>query len=84
MLILPPSATEVIQNIKDKLVELEDAFPAGMHYEVSYDVSTFLDASIEKVLHTLLEAFILVAAVVFIFLGIGVLHSYQPWRFLCL
>jgi HAE1 family hydrophobic/amphiphilic exporter-1 len=63
------NATEVIQNIKDKLVELEDAFPAGMHYEVSYDVSTFLDASIEKVLHTLLEAFILVAAVVFIFLG---------------
>ena len=40
-----------------------------MQYEVSYDVSTFLDASIEKVLHTLLEAFILVAAVVFIFLG---------------
>ena len=63
------NATEVIQNIKDKLVELEDAFPAGMQYEVSYDVSTFLDASIEKVLHTLLEAFILVAAVVFIFLG---------------
>jgi len=63
------NATEVIQNIKDKLAELEDAFPAGMHYEVSYDVSTFLDASIEKVLHTLLEAFILVAAVVFIFLG---------------
>ena len=41
------NATEVIQNIKDKLAELEDAFPAGMHYEVSYDVSTFLDASIE-------------------------------------
>jgi len=63
------NATEVIQNIKDKLAELEEAFPAGMHYEVSYDVSTFLDASIEKVLHTLLEAFVLVAAVVFIFLG---------------
>ena len=40
-----------------------------MHYEISYDVSRFLDASIEKVIHTLFEAFILVAIVVFIFLG---------------
>ena len=41
----------------------------GMHYEVSYDVSRFLDASIEKVIHTLIEAFVLVGIVVFIFLG---------------
>lgn len=40
-----------------------------MHYEISYDVSKFLDASIEKVLHTLFEAFILVGIVVFLFLG---------------
>ena len=40
-----------------------------MHYEVSYDVSRFLDASIEKVIHTLIEAFVLVGIVVFIFLG---------------
>ena len=40
-----------------------------MDYEVSYDVSSFLEASIEKVLHTLFEAFILVALVVFLFLG---------------
>ena len=40
-----------------------------MKYEVSYDVSSFLDASIEKVVHTLGEAFVLVAIVVFIFLG---------------
>ena len=44
-------------------------FPKGMHYEVSYDVSKFLDASIEKVIHTLVEAFILVGIVVFMFLG---------------
>nr|MBC7613794.1 efflux RND transporter permease subunit [Pseudopedobacter sp.] len=35
----------------------------------SYDVSKFLDASIEKVIHTLVEAFILVSIVVFLFLG---------------
>jgi HAE1 family hydrophobic/amphiphilic exporter-1 len=40
-----------------------------MEYEVSYDVSNFLDASIENVVHTLRDAFILVALVVFIFLG---------------
>src|SRR4029077_6475662 len=38
-------------------------------YEFAYDVSKFLDASIEKVLHTLLEAFILVSLVVYLFLG---------------
>ena len=40
-----------------------------MDYELAYDVSNFLDASIEKVLHTLLEAFILVSLVVYMFLG---------------
>src|SRR4029079_14120662 len=44
-------------------------FPPGMDYEIAYDVSNFLDASIEKVLHTLLEAFILVSLVVYLFLG---------------
>ncbi len=64
------NASEVIESVKEKLKELQaDAFPAQMEYEISYDVSTFLDASIEKVLHTLGEAFVLVALVVFIFLG---------------
>jgi HAE1 family hydrophobic/amphiphilic exporter-1 len=40
-----------------------------MDYEISYDVSSFLDASMEKVLHTLFEAFLLVALVVYLFLG---------------
>ncbi len=40
-----------------------------MDFEVSYDVSTFLEASIEQVLHTLFEAFVLVSLVVFLFLG---------------
>ncbi len=64
------NAHEVIQQIKTKLQEIKRKnFPAGMDYEISYDVSEFLDASIEKVLHTLVEAFVLVAMVVFIFLG---------------
>ncbi|MCL9807746.1 efflux RND transporter permease subunit [Flavobacterium luminosum] len=63
------NASEVIEQVKHKMEELKGSFPPGMKYEVSYDVSTFLDASIEKVIHTLGEAFVLVAIVVFIFLG---------------
>ncbi len=63
------NSNKVIEDVKAKLIELKKDFPPGMDYEINYDVSQFVDASIEKVLHTLLEAFILVAIVVFIFLG---------------
>lgn len=63
------NASEVIKEVKKKLDELKKSFPPGMEYEISYDVSNFLDASTENVLHTLRDAFILVALVVFIFLG---------------
>ncbi len=63
------NASEVIKLTKAKLEELRRDFPPGMDYEINYDVSTFVDESIEKVLHTLVEAFILVALVVFLFLG---------------
>ncbi len=63
------NASAVIANVKKKLDELEKDFPPGMKIEISYDVSKFLDASTENVVHTLRDAFILVALVVFIFLG---------------
>ena len=64
------NATQVIKDVKAKLEEIKaNSFPKGVDYEISYDVSKFLDASIEKVIHTLVEAFILVGIVVFIFLG---------------
>ncbi|MFA7274174.1 MAG: efflux RND transporter permease subunit [Crocinitomicaceae bacterium] len=63
------NASEVIGKVKEKLDELKKTFPPGMDYEISYDVSNFLNASTENVLHTLRDAFILVALVVFIFLG---------------
>jgi HAE1 family hydrophobic/amphiphilic exporter-1 len=64
------NASEVIKKVKEKLEEIKkSSFPKGMDYSLGYDVSKFLDASIEKVIHTLIEAFILVALVVFIFLG---------------
>lgn len=64
------NASQVIENVKKRMEEIKaNSFPKGMDYEISYDVSKFLDASIEKVIHTLVEAFILVGLVVFIFLG---------------
>jgi HAE1 family hydrophobic/amphiphilic exporter-1 len=63
------NASAVIGKVKEKLDDLKKSFPPGMDYEISYDVSNFLNASIENVLHTLRDAFILVAIVVFIFLG---------------
>ncbi|RZJ29977.1 MAG: efflux RND transporter permease subunit [Flavobacterium sp.] len=64
------NASQVIEDVKAKLAEIKkSSFPKGMDYEISYDVSKFLDASIEKVIHTLIEAFILVGLVVFLFLG---------------
>jgi len=66
---LGSNASEVIAQVKEKLKEQAAFMPPGIDYKVSYDVSTFLDASIEQVLHTLLEAFLLVALVVFVFLG---------------
>ena len=63
------NAKEVIENIKSKMSELQKTtFPPGMQFSMAYDVSRFLDASIDEVLHTLFEAFILVFIVVYLFL----------------
>ena len=63
------NANQVIEDVKNKMEKIKGNFPKGMEYEISYDVSKFLEASIEKVIHTLIEAFILVGLVVFLFLG---------------
>ena len=63
------NASEVIANVKARMAELKaTSFPPGMNYSLAYDVSRFLDASIHEVLRTLVEAFLLVFVVVFLFL----------------
>ncbi|RHJ95405.1 efflux RND transporter permease subunit [Parabacteroides bouchesdurhonensis] len=62
------NATETINNIQDLLVESEKTMPPGMKVEVSMNANDFLYASIHEVIKTLLEAFILVFIVVYIFL----------------
>ncbi|PKK37053.1 hydrophobe/amphiphile efflux-1 family RND transporter [Siphonobacter sp. SORGH_AS_0500] len=62
------NAQEVIENSLKVIKEAEKSFPPGVHYAELLNANNFLDASIEKVIHTLIEAFILVFIVVFIFL----------------
>jgi hydrophobic/amphiphilic exporter-1 (mainly G- bacteria), HAE1 family len=63
------NARDVIARIKNRMKELKEiSFPPGMEYNMCYDVSRFLDASIHEVVRTLIEAFILVFIIVYIFL----------------
>lgn len=62
------NAKEVIEGSLKVLDIASESFPKGVHYAPLVNVNDFLDASIEKVIHTLVEAFILVFIVVFIFL----------------
>lgn len=62
------NAKEIIDELNSELESISETLPKGIHYKVMFDTNEFLDASIDKVLTTLLEAFILVFIVVFIFL----------------
>jgi HAE1 family hydrophobic/amphiphilic exporter-1 len=66
------NAREVVIELKNQLEELAQSFPPGVKYTVINDANKFLDASINKVKLTLVEAFVLVFLVVFLFL--------QNWR----
>jgi HAE1 family hydrophobic/amphiphilic exporter-1 len=71
---LPGSnASDVVEEVKRRMAAIKStSFLAGMDYEVTYDVSSFLDASMREVIRTLIEAFLLVSIVTYLFL--------QDWR----
>jgi HAE1 family hydrophobic/amphiphilic exporter-1 len=62
------NAQEIIETIKLRLDEMSGSFPEGIDVFIPYDTNVFLTASIDKVVTTLIEAFILVFIVVFVFL----------------
>ncbi|MBD3627301.1 efflux RND transporter permease subunit [Cyclobacterium sp.] len=62
------NAQEIINNVKASLSEMEPRFPSGLSLFINFDTNDFLNASIAKVVITLVEAFLLVFLVVFIFL----------------
>lgn len=66
------NALDTANAVKAKMAELKKRFPAGVDWEVPYDTSDFVKASIGEVVKTLAEAMVLVVIVVFLFL--------QSWR----
>jgi HAE1 family hydrophobic/amphiphilic exporter-1 len=62
------NAQEVIDNVKDVINKTSNNFPNGMKVSYLLDINSFLSASIHKVVMTLLEAFVVVFLVVFVFL----------------
>ncbi len=62
------NAKQVIDDVKAALAEAEKFFPPGLSIRYTMDASEFLDASIDKVTHTMVEAFFLVVLVVLVFL----------------
>ncbi|MEO6820877.1 MAG: efflux RND transporter permease subunit [Ginsengibacter sp.] len=62
------NAKTVIEGSLKVLEDAKASFPDGVHYVTLVNVNDFLNASIDKVIHTLIEAFILVFLVVFLFL----------------
>jgi len=63
------NAIAVAEQVRAALKQIEPRLPEDVTYDVMYDTTVFVHATVEKVEHTLLEAFVLVAIVVFIFLG---------------
>ncbi|HRQ66163.1 MAG TPA: multidrug efflux RND transporter permease subunit [Xanthomonadaceae bacterium] len=66
------NAIELSNAVRAKMAELAGSFPPGVEYEVVYDPTVFVRASIQKVVLTLLEAVALVVLIVILFL--------QTWR----
>ncbi|STZ76728.1 efflux RND transporter permease subunit [Bergeriella denitrificans] len=62
------NAMAAAAEIKTRMAEMEKYFPEGVTWSTPYDTSTFVALSIEKVIHTLLEAIVLVFIVMFVFL----------------
>ncbi len=66
------NAMEVAQKVKDAIESISHNFPDGMHYEIPFDMTTYISESIHEVYKTLFEALLLVIIVVFL--------SLQSWR----
>ncbi|MBP5998298.1 MAG: multidrug efflux RND transporter permease subunit [Azonexus sp.] len=66
------NALEVAESVRVRMDELKKKFPEGMGYVIPFDTTRFVSASINEVVKTLVEAMLLVLAVVYIFL--------QNWR----
>ena len=62
------NALATSQAVRDRMEELAEFFPPGIEYSIPYDTTPFVEVSIKKVIHTLIEAVVLVFLVMFLFL----------------
>ncbi len=67
------NALETADAVKAKVAELSERFPPGLEYEVPYDTTLFITASVDTVVQTFIEAFLIVGVILYVFL--------QNWRF---
>ncbi|MCO7241351.1 efflux RND transporter permease subunit [Halomonas sp. Ps84H-12] len=67
------NALETANSVRATMEDLAERFPPGLEYVTPYDTTLFIDASVETVLKTFIEAFLIVIVILFIFL--------QNWRF---
>ena len=63
------NAVQVADHVRALMEQLSERFPDDLAYSVFYDTTIFVTSTMEEVIHTLFEAFVLVALVVFLFLG---------------
>lgn len=62
------NALDTAQAVRDHMDAMAKRFPQGITYKIPYDTTIFVQVSIEEVIHTFIEALILVMIVVFVFL----------------
>lgn len=67
------NALATADAVRETMADLSNRFPPGLEYVTPYDTTQFIDASVETVFHTFIEAFLIVIVILFIFL--------QNWRF---
>jgi hydrophobe/amphiphile efflux-1 (HAE1) family protein len=63
------NAIKTLQAVRDRIGELQKRFPDDLAWKVTYDPTAFVTATIDEVRKTLIEAFVLVVLVVYLFLG---------------
>ena len=63
------NAVDVARQVRGVMDELKKRFPEDLEYQIFWDSTVFVTSTVDEVIHTLVEAFILVAIVVFLFLG---------------
>ena len=63
------NAVSTLKAVRQRVEALEKDFPEDLAWKITYDPTTFVTATIHEVIKTLMEAFVLVVVVVFLFLG---------------